>query len=209
MRVPWTARISNQSIQKEIRPGNGTMDYVVTEYCSENKLRETVYENLLLTVGEQYSGVVIRSTMPEADSYNLTSSDGTEFAYDYIRYNETVNMQADICPPSTTTVNYGDSIVLHADLSETLPSGWKVEWTASNGNFSYTVSDDSATCTITPNKSGSTTFTVTVYDENGNAVSSDEQTMTSKAGFFDKIIAFFKKLFGLTKVIPQALKYIY
>ena len=194
---------------KIIATGNGTMDYVVTEYCSENKLRETVYENLLLTVGEQYSGVVIRSTMPEADSYNLTSSDGTEFAYDYIRYNETVNMQADICPPSTTTVNYGDSIVLHADLSETLPSGWKVEWTASNGNFSYTVSDDSATCTITPNKSGSTTFTVTVYDENGNAVSSDEQTMTSKAGFFDKIIAFFKKLFGLTKVIPQALKYIY
>ncbi len=111
--------------------------------------------------------------------------------------------------PSQTTISYGDSIILHADMAKNLPAGWTIEWTASNGNFSYTVSSDKSTCTISPSASGDTTFTVTVFDENGNAVSTDEQTMTSKAGFFDKIIAFFKKLFGLTKTIPEAIRVIY
>ena len=106
--------------------------------------------------------------------------------------------------PSTTTISYGDSIILHADMNEVLPSGWKIKWTADNGNFSYSVSPDGTTCTISPNKSGDTTFTATVYDESGNEICKDIQTMKSKAGFFDKFVAFFKKLFGATKVIPQA-----
>ena len=35
-----------------------------------------------------------------------------------------------------------------------------------------------------------------VYDANGNEVCRDEQIMTSKAGFFQKIIAFFKRIFN-------------
>lgn len=88
--------------------------------------------------------------------------------------------------------------------NSTVSDGGRVECTASNGNFSYMA--DGATCEISPEKSGDTTFTATIYDADGNPVSTDEQTMTSKAGFFDKIIAFFKKLFGLTKTIPQAFK---
>ena len=103
---------------------------------------------------------------------------------------------------STTTVSYGDSIILHADMNEALPSGWTVKWTADNGNFSYSANGE--TCTITPSKSGNTTFTVIVYDENGNVVLEDEQTMNSKAGFFDKFVAFFKKLFGLSKIFQQS-----
>lgn len=109
--------------------------------------------------------------------------------------------------PSTTTISYGDSIILHADIIEALPSGWKIKWTADNGNFSYSANGE--TCTITPSKSGDTTFTATVYDENGNEISKDTQTMKSKAGFFDKIIAFFKKIFGATKTIPQIYKGIF
>lgn len=105
--------------------------------------------------------------------------------------------------PSTTTISYGDSIILHADITRTLPAGAYIDWTVSNDNFSRAVSNDGTELTISPNKSGSTTITATVYDKNGNIISSDEQVMTSKAGFFDKIIAFFKKLFGLTKTIPQ------
>lgn len=107
--------------------------------------------------------------------------------------------------PSTSSVSYGDSITLHIDAS-TIPAGGHVEWTASNDNFTYSVSSDGTTCTVSPSASGDTTFTATIYDSDGNAVSIDEQTMTSKAGFFQKIIAFFKKLFGLTKVIPEAIK---
>ncbi|MBQ4338691.1 MAG: leucine-rich repeat domain-containing protein [Clostridia bacterium] len=105
--------------------------------------------------------------------------------------------------PSTTTISYGDSIILHTELTQTLPVGWKIKWTVSNGNFSITVSGDASACTLTPAKSGDTTVTVILYDAEGNEVSKDEQTLTSKAGFFDKIIAFFKKLFGATKVYDQ------
>ena len=107
--------------------------------------------------------------------------------------------------PTEATISYGDSIILHAEASK-IPEGGYVEWTASNGNFSYSVSDDGLTCRISPKSSGTTEFTATVYDANGNAVSTDTQQMTSKAGFFNKLIAFFKKLFGLTKVIPQVLR---
>ena len=110
--------------------------------------------------------------------------------------------------PTQTTISYGDSIILHMDASK-IPQGGKVEWYANNGNFSYSVIGNGYSCIITPDKNGDTTFTATIYDAKGNAVSTDEQTMTSKAGFFDKIIAFFKKLFGATKVIPQAFKGIY
>lgn len=110
--------------------------------------------------------------------------------------------------PTQTTISYGDSIVLHIDPSK-IPEGGRVEWYPSNEKFSYSVSDDGTTCTITPDKKGDTAFTAIVYDAEGNIVSADTQTMTSKAGFFDKIIAFFKKLFGLTKTIPEAIESIY
>ncbi len=108
--------------------------------------------------------------------------------------------------PSTASVSYGDKLILHADMNDALPNGWKVEWTANNSNFDYSTSADGSTCTISPSSKGDTTFTATVYDENENEICSDTQSMTSKAGFFDKIIAFFKKLFGLTKTIPQFYK---
>lgn len=108
--------------------------------------------------------------------------------------------------PSESKISYGDSIILHAD-TENVPEGGYVVWTSSNNNFAMSVSEDGTTCKISPQSSGSTTFTATIYDADGNAISTDEQTMTSKAGFFDKIIAFFKKLFGLTKTIAQAYKY--
>lgn len=121
-------------------------------------------------------------------------------------FNKSEIPEISIKSPSITTINYGDKIILHADLTRILPNGWEVKWTASNGNFSYSVSDDGTTCTISPSSSGDTIFTASVVDANGNIISTDEQIMTSKAGFFQKIIAFFKKLFGLTKTIPQIYK---
>jgi hypothetical protein len=134
---------------------------------------------------------------------------GSDNVCDVCEYEKVITLKMSIRKPSTTTISYGDSIILHADMNEALPSGWSFKWSASNGNFDYSVSADGTTCTITPSKSGDTVFTATVYDAEGNEICKDEQTMTSKAGFFDKIIAFFKKLFGLTKVIPQAFNSIY
>ncbi len=104
--------------------------------------------------------------------------------------------------PSQSTINYGDKIILHVDVD--LPVGAKVVWTPSNDNFEYTVSDDTKTCIITPESSGETVFTIKIVDKDGNVISEEySQTVNANAGIFYKIIAFFKKLFGLTKTIPQ------
>ncbi len=116
---------------------------------------------------------------------------------------EPVKDNAVVKTPSTSSISYGDSIILHADESK-IPEGGYVKWTADNGNFSYKT--DGATCEISPVKSGDTVFTATIYDAENNPVSTDEQTMTSKAGLFDKIIAFFKSIFGLTKTYSNILK---
>ncbi len=129
----------------------------------------------------------------------LASEDDEEDESDF----EIVKGSVAIRKPSTTTISYGDSIILHADTAN-IPKGGYVEWTASNDSFSYSVSEDGSTCTITPESSGSTVFTATICDAEGNKISSAEQTMNSKAGFFQKIIAFFKKIFRLTKIIPQS-----
>ncbi|MDY5948417.1 MAG: hypothetical protein SPJ42_04140 [Oscillospiraceae bacterium] len=111
-----------------------------------------------------------------------------------------------IVKPSQATVNYGDSIVLHADFDRTLPDRARVEWTADNGNFSMSVSAEGTACKISPKSSGKTVFTATVYDKDGNVIGSDTQEMTAKAGLWQKIVAFFKKIFGLTKTIPEVFK---
>ena len=105
--------------------------------------------------------------------------------------------------PSVTKIDYGDSIVLHADFGNTVLTGLKVTWEASNDNFEIvSVSEDGRKCVITPKKSGDTTFTASVKIGT-SAFGADTQVMTSKAGFFNKLIAFFKGIFGLTKTYPE------
>lgn len=106
--------------------------------------------------------------------------------------------------PSTTVIKYADAIILHVDKSK-VPDGGYVEWTSSNGNFTVDESSDGLTCKITSSANGDTTFTATIYDAEGDAVLFDEQVMTSKACCFYKIIAFFKKLFGLTKTLLEVI----
>lgn len=110
-----------------------------------------------------------------------------------------------ISKPSTTTINYGDGIYLRATV-ENLPDGAVVEWSASNGCFNWNV-DEEGNCTAVSNASGTTTFTAKVkladetyaLDENGDELKA-EVTINSKAGFFQKLIGFFKGLFGLHKI---------
>ena len=68
------------------------------------------------------------------------------------------------------------------------------------------------TCAVESIAKGSATITARVVDKNGNAVKdangneiTASQKLTSKAGFFQKIAAFFKKLFGSNMVIPSSL----
>ncbi len=121
--------------------------------------------------------------------------------------------------PSTTTVKYGEKLILHIDTS-TLPEGTTVEWSVSGSN-AFRLSDENAVCTLHRScvtcavesiAKGSATITAKVVDKNGNAVKdangneiTASQKLTSKAGFFQKLAAFFKKLFGSNMVIPSSL----
>ena len=121
--------------------------------------------------------------------------------------------------PSTTTVKYGEKLILHIDTS-TLPEGTTVEWSVSGSN-AFRLSDENAVCTLHRScvtcavesiAKGSATITAKVVDKNGNAVKdangneiTASQQLTSKAGFFQKLVAFFKKLFGSNMIIPSSL----
>ena len=109
--------------------------------------------------------------------------------------------------PSRFTIDYNDSIWLHAEIEGDLPAGARIIWTPSNNNFIISeASEDGKSCKVTSKVSGTTTFTVSVVDENENVLTTATQDMTSKAGLWQKITAFFKKIFGATKTFPELYK---
>ena len=119
-----------------------------------------------------------------------------------------------ISTPSVTTVSYGFTLNLHANVTD-LPEGARVVWSMDGSGFELIPSADGMTCGVKSVSKGSATITAKVVDKNGNAVRdangneiTASQQLTSKAGFFQKLAAFFKKLFGSNMVIPYALEWI-
>ena len=94
----------------------------------------------------------------------------------------------------------------------TLPEGARVVWSMDGSGFELIPSADGMTCGVKSVSKGSATITAKVVDKtdnavkdaNGNEITASQQ-LTSKAGFFQKLAAFFKKLFGSNMVIPYAL----
>ncbi len=158
-------------------------------------------------VEESYSfGALTDDTFGTFKLASSNEDDSFESEPSLTIHNAGTDASISIKSPSTATISYGDSIILHAEV-ENLPKGGKIVWESDNSCFALSASADGTTCTISPAENGSSTITATVVDADGNEVDSDSQTMTAKAGFFQKIIAFFKSLFGLTKVIPEAIKF--
>ena len=121
------------------------------------------------------------------------------------------NAKLSIKSPSTTTVGYGFTLNLHANVTD-LPEGARVVWSMDGSGFELIPSADGMTCGVKSVSKGSATITARVVDKNGNAVKdangneiTASQQLTSKAGFFQKLVAFFKKLFGSNMVIPSSL----
>ncbi|MBQ2974797.1 MAG: hypothetical protein IJE19_10625 [Clostridia bacterium] len=115
-------------------------------------------------------------------------------------------VKINIKTPSETEIKYGDCITLCADV-QNLPENAEIVWDSDNSNFVFSYSLDRKTCTIYPKENGRTVFTVKVIDSHGNIICEDEQTMTSKASLLWKIIGFFKQLFGMNRIIEQAIKF--
>ncbi len=118
------------------------------------------------------------------------------------------NAKLSIKSPSTTTVSYGFTLNLHANVTD-LPEGARIVWSMDGSGFELIPSSDGMTCGAKSVSKGSATITAKVVDKNGNAVKdangneiTASQQLTSKAGFFQKLVAFFKKLFGSNMIIP-------
>lgn len=105
--------------------------------------------------------------------------------------------------PSRTTIRNKDGIILHTEIEGNTPAGSYVEWTSSNSNFGKTEMNDGQSLRVIANNKGYTTFTATLYDVNGNVLATDTVELYSQSGFFDKIVGFFRSLFGMTMVYEK------
>lgn len=109
--------------------------------------------------------------------------------------------------PSTTTVKYGYTLVLHAEVEGTLPEGAKVVWKETSGD-AFKTTANGLTAKATSDVKGEKTITVCVEgadgnvlkNENGEAIQ-DSVTLTAKVSFFTKFAYFFKHLFGANLTI--------
>ncbi|MGN0546687.1 MAG: leucine-rich repeat protein [Acutalibacteraceae bacterium] len=197
------------TVSSSATPGEPSQDTFTVTWIVDGKATTQTYkagDRIVAPANPAKSGYTFKGWTPSVPS-TMPAYDLTFTAVFEKNASPDVPVADVIKQPTQTTISYGDAIILHVD--GTVPAGARIEWTASNGNFDMSVSADGTTCKVSPKSSGKTVFTATVYDQNGNIISTDTQEMTAKAGFFDKIVAFFKKIFGLTKVIPQAFKLTY
>ena len=154
------------------------------------------------------TGKVVKMTATYKDGYLEFETD--HFSY-YAVVEEAKPCKLSINTPSVTTVSYGFTLNLHANVTD-LPEGARVAWSMDGSGFELIPSADGMTCGVKSVSKGSATITARVVDKNGNAVKdangneiTASQKLTSKAGFFQKLAAFFKKLFGSNMVIPSSL----
>ncbi|MBQ2974604.1 MAG: leucine-rich repeat protein [Clostridia bacterium] len=107
--------------------------------------------------------------------------------------------------PSTTKVKYGETLILHADFAN-IPEGATIEWSVEGKGVTIVPSEDGKTCAVTSTSTGDVTVTAKYTDANGVEHVS-EQEIKSNASFWQKIVSFFKNLFGINRIIEQRIKF--
>ncbi|MBQ3603392.1 MAG: leucine-rich repeat domain-containing protein [Clostridia bacterium] len=133
-------------------------------------------------------------------------------SFSYFVIADATEYEIQINQPSVTTINYGDTLILHADLGETaLPEGYSILWTAEGTGVNINPSEDGLTCGVTSMQKGDVTVKATVVDENGEAITDADgneitasQQLKSNVTFWQKIVSFFKNLFRISRIILQA-----
>ncbi len=110
--------------------------------------------------------------------------------------------------PGSKTINYGETLRLTAETAN-MPVGAYVKWYVDGSGVSMSQNAEKSTCEITSTGSGTVTVTAKVVDKNGTPLSNESgeisasQKVTSKAGIWQKIVSFFKNLFGANRTIIQ------
>lgn len=161
-------------------------------------------------------------------TYKVADSDSTIFEYiprnkgelkmmlvykdgDEVKQSKAVlaeNAEFKIREPSTKTLNYGHTLVLTTE-SKNMPQGSYTEWVIPNKlavikNDWIPITADK-TCEELVIAIASTADDETIVNAEGDHAI-DYITIECKSNFFLKLIAFFKKLFGISMVIPHLLE---
>ncbi len=104
------------------------------------------------------------------------------------------------------TIKYGETLRLTA-VTSNIPEGAKILWyidgVKKGEGETFNVTFESGTKTVEVKLADANGKILT--DANGNEISESED-VTVKAGFFQKLISFFKNLFGANRIITQAFK---
>ncbi len=87
--------------------GDGTMDYMVSSVTPGGAERVITYEDIVISEGETYTGLVTNEKYSEADSYNLVTDEGV-----------TVEYTTDSLPPVKSDIA---DVVIAEELFENLP----------------------------------------------------------------------------------------
>ena len=204
-----TVKIKDTAISDSIEVTVLPRDFTITWNVNGKQTTQIVKEYASFTPdvntarqGYNFIGwdLAIPSTMP---------SDNLTFTAQY----ELIAKELKIENPSVTTIKYGETLVMHTDFGGIeLPAGATIKWTVEGNGFSINPAEDGLTCKLTSVANGNTTVKATLVDENGEALLdadgneiSDSKQLTSKAGFFQKLISFFKNLFGISRIILQSI----
>lgn len=113
--------------------------------------------------------------------------------------------EENIKKPSTSTVKYGETLILHINASN-IPENAKIEWSVDGEGVTLKPSADGKTCAVTSTATGDVTITAKYTDASGVEHVS-EQEIKSNASLWQKIVSFFKNLFGMNRVIEQRIKF--
>ena len=147
----------------------------------------------------------VPTTKPATTQPVETTKPATEPTTKPVETTKLVVKEEIIKKPSTSEIKYGETLILHADF-ENIPDGTKIVWSVDGDGVTIEPSADGKTCAVTSTATGDVTITAKYTDANGVEHVS-EQEIESNAGLWQKIVSFFKNLFGISRIIEQVIKF--
>ena len=178
----------------------------------------TVVNGISQSVEYLYGEAVAQPATPSVKGYTFTKWDGeipSAMPANDVAVSAVFKVSATVKilrKPNSRTINFGDILHLTAEETADLPEGAYIKWYVEGSGVSISQTKDGKTCDVTSTGKGTVTVIAKLVDKNGNPLITDSgeifdsQTVVSKAGFFQKLISFFKNLFSINRTINQAFK---
>ena len=207
-----------KSVVSDVIKADGSL--VLKVYYDRNKYVFTTVVSGTETTKEYYYGEAVETpATPSLNGYNFVGWSGeipSVMPAGNVTVTAVFSMKTAIRidnNPGSKSINYGEILRLRATVTD-LPDGAYVKWYAEGGGVSISQNADGTVCEVKSTGSGTAKITAKVVDRNGNPVKnvngaeiSDSQTVKSNGGIWQKIVSFFKNLFGMNRVIVQYFRF--